>query len=141
MGEEEENKKKPQITALIIALTSLITAVGAIIHRPTEDAAKAGYIELTKAILESQEAERKNHDDLMAMRTYLDGYTHSHEAVMTTVSTEVADAGKKEITHSPAPAPHTVSVVKVAPVPSAAPPPTIAPLMQSRVKTADAIRW
>src|ERR1700677_1794830 len=66
--------------AIIVAVTGVVTAV---VHRPPEDAAKASYIELTAAILQLQDADRKHQADLEAQRAFLDSYVHSHEAVIT----------------------------------------------------------
>src|SRR5271170_7043394 len=62
------------ITALIVAITGFVAVF---VHKPTEDAAREGYVELGKSIAQSQEAERKNHEDLAAMRAYLEGLRHA----------------------------------------------------------------
>ena len=54
--------------ALIVAMTGLGTALW---RKPPEDAAKAGYMELTTAILDVQAATKKNNEDTVALRTYL----------------------------------------------------------------------
>lgn len=126
--------------AMIVAVTGVLTAW---FHKQPEDAAKASYIELTKAILESQEAERKNHEDLVALSASFESYINSHTVIETTVATPV-DAGAPPETWVAAPVkPPVPKVVHVvAPPSSAAPVPSIAPLKPPAApKSVDSIRW
>jgi hypothetical protein len=104
--------------AIILAVGGLCTAVGAVVRKPPEEAARAGYVELTKAILDSQENERKNHEDVAALRLYLDGYVRSHE----TLVVPLVEAGVG------VPSTAGVSTVRAYAAASAAPPPTVRPL-------------
>jgi hypothetical protein len=115
--------------ALIVAITGLVTVF---VHKPTEDAARAGYLELTTAILESQAETKKNHDDIVALRSFLEDYTRGHVSIVTPIPT------------SPSSLPPVGVVGRVlAEAPSAAPaPPPIAPqAVLKSIKAADAIQW
>jgi hypothetical protein len=110
------------IAAVLIALAGLVTAFGAVLHKPPEDAARAGYLELTKAILDVQAVEKQNHDDLEALREYVRGYTREHDVVTTPLApassspaAPMVPVAKPVVVHASAPA-------------SASPPPIIAPL-------------
>jgi hypothetical protein len=137
MEMEQAVAKRPRrdlsgYAALIVALTGLGTALW---RKPPEEAAKAGYIELTTAIIESQAAEKQNHEDIVALRTYLENYSNGHEAVVTPVPTASTAVPRPFV----APAPTTVVVHAIA---SAAPPPPIAPqAVAKRIKSPDAISW
>lgn len=96
--------------ALAIALGGLTTALGAVIRKPPEEGARAAYLELTKSILDSQAAERQNHEDILALRGFVESYAKGHEVIVAPV-----DAGAPQVVHASAPA-------------SAAPPPHVAPL-------------
>jgi hypothetical protein len=104
--------------ALLLAAAGLVTAVGAV-FKP-EEGARAGYLELTKSILETQAEVRQQHDDLERLRQYVEGYTREHEVL--TVPVQPADAG---VPQSALPPP---SIVRAFAAPSAVPPPPIAPL-------------
>lgn len=143
MEMEQSVAKKPRkdlsgYAALIVAMTGLITVF---VHRPPEDAAKAGYIELTTAILASQAAEKQNHEDIVTLRTYLEDYATAHTSVVTPVSATSAVTPKNTWVTPASPAKPPV-VVLVTPAPSAAPPPPIAPqAIPKRIKAADSIAW
>lgn len=140
---EQSEAKKPRrdlsgYAALIVAVTGFITVF---VHKPPEEAAKAGYIELTTAILATQAAEKQNHDDIVALRTYLESYTTSHTVVQTPEPATSAVAPKNAWT-PPANRTPVPVVVRVTPAPSSAAPPPIAPqAIPKRIKTADAIAW
>lgn len=123
--------------AMILAVTGLVTAI---FHKQPEDAAKTGYMELTTAILLSQEAERKNHEDVMAVREYLDTYIKSHESVITPVA---VDAGALvPLQRIPIVAPGAITFVRSAAPADAAAPPAIVPLKQAaRPRSVDSISW
>ena len=107
------------LTGLVIALSGLITAVAAFMHKPEETGARAGYLELTKAILDTQEITKKNQDDLLALHGYLDGYVKSHESIVTSTTAVMTDAG--------IPKPGVVARVITVAAPSSKPPPAPAP--------------
>lgn len=110
--------------ALVLACAGLVTAAGTALRKPPEDAARAGYLELTKAILDSQAAEKQNHEDLVALRAFLDAYTKGHEVVVAPVTPPLpsppVDAGAAQLVHASAPA-------------SANPPPHVTPLPPPRL--------
>jgi hypothetical protein len=133
--------KKPKrdlagITALVVAITGLFAVF---IHKPTETAAQAGYIELTAVLLENQESARKNHEDILALRTYLDGYTHSHESIVTP-SITVATPSVPAAASSGSPAPSGSSTLQSVPSPSPRPSPSpAASAVPSAVPSAAAV--
>jgi hypothetical protein len=131
------------------AMVMAVLAVISTFRKQPEDGAKAGYIELTTAILESQAAERKNHEDLIAMREYLEDYIREHEAVVVpvpTASSAASPPGPKPEPLTPAPPAWQGSsakptIVHVTPISSAVPPP-IAPLINPKQpKNVNAIAW
>jgi hypothetical protein len=67
------NQKIKQWTNVIATGAALIMAVAAAI-KPNDPVNKAGYQELKSAIEQSQKNEIQNHDDIVALRNYLDGY-------------------------------------------------------------------
>ena len=145
MDLEQGVAKKPKrdlsgYAALIVAVTGLVTVF---VHRPPEEAAKAGYIELAAAVIESQAASKQNHEDIVGLRAYLDNYMKGHEAVVTPVASTVVT-----LTTPPPPgrmrpaAPPAATSVVVQAVASAPPPPSIAPqAAPKRLKAADSINW
>lgn len=124
--------------SLIVALSGLATAIGALVHRPPEDAAKAGYVELTTVILESQAAEKKNHDDLVALRAYLESYVKSHEAVVTTLPPAPGMAARMP---SPPPALETTHVVSASPPSAPVPPPVTTSSPPRAPRAAADLHW
>jgi len=122
--------KYKHIPAIIIAITGLITAVGACIHKPEETGARAGYLELTKAILDTQEQVRKNQDDLLALRTYLDEYVKSHESIVTSATAVLTDAGAPILPPpgKPGVVTHVISVAAATSKPPPAPASAMKPL-------------
>ena len=125
--------------ALIVAVTGLGTALW---RKPPEEAAKAGYIELTTAIIETQTAEKQNHDDILALRGYLDSYTRDHTVVQTPVPVTSSTAPQGAWTALPLYPPKPPAVIRVTAPASATPPPTIAPqAVPKRIKEADSIAW
>jgi hypothetical protein len=136
--------------AMLGAVTALLTAW---FHRQPEDAAKAGYIELTEGILDCQHASIKNHEDIVALSESLQSYIRGHTVIETTVAPAATgaapvDAGAPSEQWLSAPTvsqgssgkPKIVSVV--APPSSAAPVPSIAPLTLPKApKSVDKISW
>jgi hypothetical protein len=110
------------LTALVVAVASLVTVF---VHKPPEDAAKAGYIELTTVLIETQAAEKQNHEDVVALRGYLEAYVGGHTSFVTPIPAEAAAA----------------TAVAVSPL-SSPPPPPIAPrAVPKRVASPDSISW
>ena|SRR5271154_4582931 len=111
--------KYKNTAAIIIAITGLITAVSAFVHKPEETGARAGYLELTKAILDTQDLTKKNQDDLLALHGYLDGYIKSHESIVMSTTQVLTDAG--------VPKPGVVAKIVSVSAPSSKPPPAPVP--------------
>ena len=131
MGQEQDVSKKKDLSgyaALIVAVSGLITVF---VHKPTEDAAKTGYIELTTAILAVQEAEKQNHDDIAKLHAYVESYTHEHKVTLTAATTSASMPF--------APTPLTDVVVQSAA--TASPPPLAPPTALKRIKSVNDISW
>jgi len=75
--------------AIIASLAALVTAIGALLKPPQEPAAKAAYETLSTVVKETSEQTAKNHDDIVGLRNYLEGYTKGAG----TVPAPSADAG------------------------------------------------
>jgi hypothetical protein len=75
--------------AVLLAAAALVTAL----RPPPEDAAKAGYLELTKAILETQEETRTNHEDLEKLREFVADYAEQHKVVSIETPVDAGAAG------------------------------------------------
>jgi hypothetical protein len=108
------------IAAVTLSAAALVTALATASRRPPEDAARAGYLELTKALLDVQAVERQNHEDVVALRKYVDEYTREHEVL--TVPVQPAYSGVPQAALPPP------AIVRAYAAPSASPPPAIAPL-------------
>lgn len=108
------------LAAVILAVGALVTAVATALKKPPEDGARAGYLELTKSILDTQAEVKQQHEDLVDLRRYVESYTKEHEVL--TVPVQPADAGTPQ---SALPPP---AIVRTFAAPSAKPPPPIAPL-------------
>ena len=104
-------------------------------------------MELTAAILEVQETEKKNHEDVAALRMYLDTYVRSHEVIVTPIPATIATATSAAASPSPSPRPADTSLptptraLAVAP-PSAPSPPPVAPMAApKRMRSEADIAW
>jgi hypothetical protein len=77
-AKEPENKShiKEWVT-LVTALTALVAGIGAIAKPQDQTSTKASYEVLSKAIQDNSTATARNHDDLVALRSYLEGYTQA----------------------------------------------------------------
>ena len=161
----EEKKQKRDLSgyaALLVAVTGLITVF---VHKPTEDAAKAGYMELTTAILETQAVEKQNHEDIVALHTFLEGYVKEHASLVTevpTASTSTAvpflppphpvfahpmshpappATGSASAVPAPSPVPEAVTVVAVAPSSAPRPPAPAPQAAPRRPREAKDMTW
>lgn len=63
------------LAALTAATAALVTSVAALIHRPPEDDAKTAYDTLSKELEKVSADTVRNHDDLVALHGFLEGYT------------------------------------------------------------------
>lgn len=139
------------LAALVVAAAGLITSVGAFMHKPPEVAARAGYLELTTAILDVQAGTKANHDDLVALHAYLDGYVKSHESIVTPIpSVATFDSGftvpsgpvavYPTYTAKPGESPGVVThVLSSAPSAAMPPPPPAAPPVSHTPKAFDSL--
>lgn len=62
-----------EYVALITALTALVAGVAAVVKPQDESGTKASYETLSKALQEATEASAQNHDDIVALRSYIEG--------------------------------------------------------------------
>lgn len=73
-----KNNEKPSIlkgwAAIIASVAALVTAIGAFLKPPQEPAAKAAYETLSSAVKSNSEEIAKNHDDILALRNYMEGF-------------------------------------------------------------------
>lgn len=56
---------------LILAITGLVVAIASIFRPQSTETARASYDELSKAVYEISAATGRNHDDVVAIRSYL----------------------------------------------------------------------
>ena len=140
------------LAAILLAVASLVTAVGAVVRPRPEPEAKSGYEEIAKSLLDVQAQAKQDHDDLEALHGFVQAYIESHKVV--TVETAPAPtpsasatAARNDLAPSGLPASSaagpTALYSKMAVVmaaPSSAVPPPIAPLHdQRKPKNADAV--
>ncbi len=76
--------------AIIASIAALVTAVGAILKPTDTSATKATYETLSKAVKDNSEAAARNHDDLVALRAYMEGMRQSQIVPPPTTGTGVA---------------------------------------------------
>jgi len=62
------------LASLLIAAAAFITAMAAIFKPQDKTDTKATYNELKAAVEQNSREDQQNHDDLIALRNYLDGY-------------------------------------------------------------------
>lgn len=120
------------LAAVLMGVAAIVTSVAAYTRKEEEPGARAGYGELTAALLAVQATERQNHDDLVALHTFVEEYTKSHEAIITQVpiagpppsgAAPTPPAGPTVPSHPGAPAVGQVSrVLSMAPAHAPAPP-------------------
>jgi hypothetical protein len=61
-------------TNFIATAAALLVAAAAILKPQDHSTARASYDELKKAVDENSQNDRRNHEDLVALRNYMDGY-------------------------------------------------------------------
>lgn len=110
---------------LIMALTTMMMS-GKAYFSPNEPSARKSYDLLAKALEAEAKSNAQNHDDLVALRAYLDGYIKSREAphplAIENKPVPVGLDPHAAITHSQ---PQTLSVVQVMPIEKATEPPPV----------------
>lgn len=112
--------------ANIIATTAaLLTGVAAVM-KPNDPVNKASYEELKSALEQSQKNELQNHEDIMALRNYLEGYFKGSgvPVVLPTVSPLPSAAPSASAAAVPRP-PATVAATATVAVVTTAPPPPL----------------
>jgi len=78
-----------QVAAVLLALAALVTALKG------NGTTKAAYEEHDKAIVQNQKAVTTTHEQLEALRTYVDQHQNAHEAII--VELPEAGAGRAAI--------------------------------------------
>lgn len=106
--------------ALLVALTTMLTSATAFL-RPNETSARKSYDLLSKALEAEAKSNAQNHDDIVALRGYLEGYVKSRE-LPHSLAVESATP-PPDRPHAAVPPPQTV--VKVTPVEKPPPPPPL----------------
>jgi hypothetical protein len=86
----QKRSRAERAAALFTALAALITALGAV-YKP-EVSARRSYDEMSKGLEKLSKDAQQNHDDIVALRNYLDGYTKSRETTPVTVSNTPSSA-------------------------------------------------
>jgi len=112
--EQHERANLKHLAALIAAVAALLTAIGAFIHKPPEEDAKTAFDALSRDMEKLSAGTTQNHDDIVAMHNYLDGFIRARELGTTAV---IVDAGKEP----------AAPVVHLKPIASSAPPPPVSP--------------
>jgi len=77
---------------LVAALAALVTALGAYFKPQDHSVNKASYEELSKVIKDLSDESDRNHDDIVALRGYLEGQLARNAAPMP-VTPALTDAG------------------------------------------------
>jgi hypothetical protein len=104
---------------LIASVAALVTATGAYFKPQDHSVNKATYEELTKSIKELSDVSEKNHDDIVALRGYVEGQASKNSGPFPV--TVQSDAGSPALGRS-GDAGATVAFVQV---PSSRPPPPV----------------
>jgi hypothetical protein len=65
------------IAAIATAVGAVVASVVALLREHPEPKAEKSYDVLAEKVVELQEASRKHHEDVVAMRSYLEGYLKS----------------------------------------------------------------
>ncbi len=119
-GESPADHKMRSLAAVILACASLIGTIGSLYKSCDHSVTENAYATLTTGIQKNTEAEQQNHQDIVAIRGYLDGLAR---APMTMPPAPAMDAGAPAIAPStPTPAPTLTPLVRPKPVTAAAVP-------------------
>lgn len=81
MAETDPKSSSPvkEWVTLVTALTALVAAIGAAFKPQDQTSTKMSYETLAKAVQEASAATARNHDDLVALRSYLEGYMEAQQ--------------------------------------------------------------
>jgi hypothetical protein len=112
--QQHERTNLKHFAALIAAVAALLTAIGAFIHKPPEEDAKMAFDVLSKDMERLSAGTTQNHDDIVAMHNYLDGFIRARELGSTAV---MVDAGIQP----------AAPVVHLKPIALSSPPPPVSP--------------
>jgi hypothetical protein len=88
------------MATLLTAMAALVAGLGAMFKPQDQTATKSSYEELRTSVKELAKAADDNHDDLMALRAYLDGYANATKGVTLpapTVSPPTPTAGASTV--------------------------------------------
>ena len=82
---EEKSNHLKNMTALIIAITALVAACSSFFKPRDDRATEPSYETINKSLKDLSDENQRQHDDLVALRAYIDGVVHgsvppSHEA-------------------------------------------------------------
>jgi hypothetical protein len=117
------------VTALVAALAALITSIAAIVKPQDDSMTNRSYGELRKAVQDLTTATTQNHDDVIALRSYLLGYANATSGQGPTPPSPspspspsiVVDAGAPNLADAPE---HAITGGKMKP-PTTSPIPTV----------------
>lgn len=110
--------------ALIASIAALVTAIGALMKPPEEPAAKASYETLSKAVEDNSKQAAQNHDDIVALRNYLEGYVKGSVPAVAPSAAPSASSSAAVAQATPT-GPSTKSLRPPAPLPSVGPRPPV----------------
>lgn len=85
---EEKTSHLKNMTALIIAITALVAACSSFFKPRDDRATETSYETVNKSLKDLSDENQRQHDDLVALRAYIDGVVHG-----SVPSTREADAG------------------------------------------------
>ena len=113
---------------LVLAITGLVVAVASILRPQSTATARASYDELSKAVYEISAATERNHDDVVAIRSYL-AAMNGHPVPSTDYVPIVLPSALLPKPSASAPASASPTVIAVVPVPATAhsAPPAVGP--------------
>jgi hypothetical protein len=100
---------------LVAAVAALVTAVGAYLKPQDHSVNKASYEELSKVIKELSDESEKNHDDIVALRGYVEGAVSRNSGPLPVT---VQDAGSASLSRDAGTAFAYVQLPPPSPLPS-----------------------
>jgi hypothetical protein len=73
---EEKTSHLKNMTALIIAITALVAACSSFFKPRDDRATETSYEAISKSLKDLSDENERQHDDLVALRAYIDGVVH-----------------------------------------------------------------
>lgn len=126
--------KAKSLATLIAAVTALIVGIGNACKKPEEPGAKAAYAELASATKQNSEQIGEMHDDIVALRGYVDGIVKAEGIVVPKDAGLVAvppssAAARPSSSSAAAPTSTASAVVAIVPIDRSKmqPPPPVSP--------------